>query len=199
MVLRRRLQSRLTRLILLAGIGAFAAAACSGGDDEDLGDTSSQAEYLICTEPAGSWTDLTGEDPAWRDQPSVNWTDEDQCAVRLDHVWHHYASDHCDWEQVETISFGLPLGTPYTGPDATPPGQDWDPFFLFNTDGAMSHLPAGERIAAAEVPANAMDTGLRTVTGRSLFLAADDSALYDVQGDTAQVFVRIDAEQADCA
>lgn len=194
---------RKRRFAVLVGVlFCLSAAGCSsdGGEIAD-GDTGGgwQVEYLICTEPAGSWTDLTGEDEAWRDQPSVAWTDETGCAIRLDHVWHNFGDDHCDWERVEHISFGLPIGTPYTGPDADPPGQDWEPFFIYNTDGAVGNLPAGERIGAADVPATAIDTGLQTVTGRSLLIAEDESALYEVQGDTARVFVRIPEDQYGCA
>ncbi|MEM7325337.1 MAG: hypothetical protein AAF531_19775 [Actinomycetota bacterium] len=188
-------------LLALAVLVALVAG-CSADDSTSAPpeDRGSQVEYLLCTEPAGSWTDLTGEDPAWRDdQPSVGWTDQSGCAVRLDHVWHTFGDDHCGWEFVESISFGLPVGTPYTGEVADPPGQDWEPLFLFNTDGAVEGLPTGETVAAADVPATATDTGLRTVTGRSLRLAADRSALYDVQGETARVFVRITEDDYGCA
>lgn len=171
------------------------------GSPEDVGSgVASQAEHLLCTEPAGSWTDLTDEDEAWRaNAPAIAWTDASRCAIRLDTVWHRFADEHCDWEEVENISMGLPLGTPYTGPDAQPPGQDWDPAFLFNTDGAVDHLPPGETIAAADVPDTAVDTGLRTINDRRLFLADDESALYEVQGDSARVFVRTLDDEFSCA
>ncbi len=187
-------------LVAVAAAATFASCSSDGGDTTDEVGGGSQVEYLLCTEPAGSWVDLTGEDPSWRnDQPSVGWTDASGCAVRLDHVWHSFGDQHCDWEQVETISFGLPLGTPYTGESATPPGQDWEPFFVFNTGGAVTNLPEGEQISAADVPPTAINTGLQTVTGRALFLAEDESALYDVQGDNARVFVRVSEDEVGCA
>ena len=178
---------------LLAFVMLLLLSGCSSDDDQTSGGSGgAQAEYVLCTEPAGSWTDISDEDPDWRTgQPSVSWTEDGGCAVRLDHVWHNFGDEHCDWESVEHISFGLPVGTPYTGPDADPPGQDWEPFFIFNTDGAVQGFPPGQELAASDVPTTAIDTGLRTATGRSLLLAEDESALYDVQGDNARVFVRL--------
>jgi hypothetical protein len=174
---------------------------CSSDDDQTSGgDGGAQAAYVLCTEPAGSWTDTSDEDPDWRTgQPSIDWTDEAGCAIRLDHVWHNFGDDHCEWQDVEHISFGLPIGTPYTGPEANPPGQDWAPFFIFNTDGAVNGLPVGQELAASDVPATAIDTGLRTATGRSLFLAEDESVLYDIQGDNARLFVQISEDDYGCA
>ncbi len=184
--------------LFVAAIAALAVA-CSDEPDGSSGG-GSQAEYLLCTEPAGSWTDLTDEDENWRaNAPAVGWTDESRCAIRLDTVWHTFGDEHCDWERVEHISIGLPIGTPYTGPDADPPGQDWDPFFIFNTDGAIDGLPTGQRIAAGDVPATALDTGLQTVTGRRLLIAADESALYEIQGDDARVFLRMPEQSYGCA
>lgn len=192
----RRLAVGIGFLVLFVAAGCTSSGGDTAGDNDGGGAT---AEYLLCTEPAGSWTDLTGEDESWRDQPSINWTDDSGCAIRLDHVWHNFGDDHCDWERVEHISFGLPVGTPYTGQDADPPGQDWEPFFIFNTDGAVGSLPVGQQIDAADVPATAIDTGLQTVTGRSLFIAEDETALYEVQDNTARVFIRIPEDQYGCA
>lgn len=202
MGIRRRIQPGLvskSRFGCAVGLLLLALAGCTSSGDEANGG-GAQVEYVLCTEPAGSWTDTSDEDPDWRTgQRSVDWTDEAGCAVRLDHVWHNFGDDHCDWEDVEHISFGLPVGSPYTGPEASPPGQDWEPFFIFNTAGAVSGLPAGQEMAASDIPATAIDTGLRTVTGRSLLLADDESVLYDVQGDSARLFVRIPGDDYGCA
>ncbi len=188
----------LTLLALTVGCSNDDATDAGGANDGAAG--GSQAEYLLCTEPAGSWTDLTDEDESWRANAiAVPWTDETQCAIRLDTMWHRFGQEHCGWEATERISIGLPIGTPYTGPEADPPGQDWDPFFFFNTDGVFPGLPAGEVIATADVPASAIDTGMRTVTGRQMSIAEDESALYEIQGDVARVFVRSSDDDTSCA
>ncbi len=117
----------------------------------------------------------------------------------MDALFHRFGDDHCDWEQVEYISLGLPVGEPFTGPDADPPTQDWDPFFLFNDEGAVSGLPDGERLAAEDVPPDATDIGAKTVAGRRLRLAADGQTLYEIQGDAARAFVLTDEQRFGCA
>lgn len=196
-----RLKLRLLLALIVVTVGA---GACSSGDESDQsgsgGQGTSGPEYLLCTEPADSWTDLTGEDEGWRTgTPLVGWTDESGCAIRLDTVWHQFGQEECEWEDTERLSIGLPIGTPYTGPDATPPGQDWDPFFFFNTNGDFEDLPQGEVIAAADVPETAVDTGLRTATGRRMSIADDEQTLYEIQGATARVFVRSSDDATSCA
>ncbi len=184
----------------LSMLAPLALVACSDSADDVLTD-GSEAEYVLCDGPAGSWTDLSNEPAGMRDGsgPRVDWTDDAGCAINLGSLFHTFGDDHCDWERVEFISIGLPIGSPFTGPDADPPGQDWSPFFLFNTDGAVGGMPKGEQLTPEELPADATDIGLKTTTGRRLRLAADEQTLYEVQGDVVRAFEKVDEDEVGCA
>ena len=176
-------------------------AGCGDPVEEGMeGTTGSQPAFILCDGPAGSWTDLTDEPAGQRAElPIVDWTDEAGCAIRLDTIFHTFGDGHCDWEDVEYISLGIPIGEPFSGPDATPPEQDWEPLFLFNSDGAVANLPAGERLDVEDVPADAVDTGLTTATGRRLRLSADELTLYEIQGSSVRAFVATDDDDVSCA
>lgn len=191
------------RILTAVGLSLMAplfVAACSDSVDDVIAD-GTEAEYVLCEGPAGSWTDLTDEPEGWREGsgPRVDWTDDAGCAINLDSLFHTFGDDHCDWERVEFISIGLPIGSPFTGPEADPPGQDWSPFFLFNTDGAVGGVADGEQLTPEDVPADATDIGAKTATGRRLRLATDEQTLYEVQGEVVRAFVQIDADEVGCA
>ncbi len=189
------------RVLTTTAVALSAVAGLVGcGDANNGGITGSQPEYVLCDGPPGTWTDLTDEETGRRESgPIVIWTDEDGCAIRLDTIFHRFGDDHCGWEDVEYLSLGVPIGEPFSGPDATPPVQDWEPLFLFNTDGAVANLPAGERLAAADVPEDALDIGAKTVTGRRRHLSADELTVYEVQGDDARAFVATADGEVSCA
>ena len=183
----RRMQRPAQLLLVLATL----LAACGGNAPGQ--------EVSLCDGPAGTWTDLTTEPQSFRDgsSPRIDWTDDAGCAVNLEFVFHRFGDDHCEWETAEFVSIGVPLGEPYTGPNATPPGQDWEPLFFHNTDGALDHMEPGRTLS--ELPDDAIDVGLRAIDGRELWAAPDTSELYVVQDDSVRVFVPALDEDVSCA
>ncbi len=178
-------------------VGAVLLAAC-GGDGTGSADPGS-APVDECDGPAGSWTDLSSEPEWFRDDSSnrINWTDEGGCAVNLEFVFHRFGDDHCEWDAAEFISIGVPIGTPYTGENAVPPEQDWEPQFFHNTDQAVSHFDAGSVLG--ELPANAVDTGLRAAGDRAMYSSPDETELYLLKGSDVFVFVPVADEDVACA
>lgn len=175
--------------MLLAGCGSGVAI------DSDPG----MAPVDECDGPAGSWTDLSSEPEWFRDDSGarINWTDDNGCAINLEYVFHRFGDDHCEWETIEMLSIGIPIGTPYTGDNADPPGQDWEPLFFHNGAAAATHLEAGTTLA--ELPVDAVDTGLRAAGDRALFSSPDEDVLYLQQGGEVLVFVAGTDEELSCA
>ncbi len=184
---------------LTVAVLAFAAACTGSGADQ--AEPVGQAVNVTCDAPVGSWTNLDGESPQWRADVDnrVDWSDEAGCAVNLEFVFHTFGSDHCGGERTERISIGVPFGTPYTGDQADPPGQDWEPLFFHNSDDDFEQLPPGEVLSIDQPPTGATDVGLRSADGRQLWATADASELYEVQGDSVRVFVPASDEATSCA
>ncbi len=177
-------------------VGTLLLAAC--GSDGTANTEPGSAPVHECDGPPGSWTNLSSEPIGFRDDPSarVNWT-EGGCAVNLNFIFHRYGDEHCDTEDVEFISIGVPIGTPYTGPEATPPGQDWEPLFFHNTGNAYDWLPPA--VVLDELPADAVDTGLRAAGARELHVAPDENELYVVNDGDVHVFPVVSEEETNCA
>ncbi len=173
-------------LLLLAGCG---------GED-----VTTAAPVTLCDGPEGTWTDLSTEPEWWRDgipERAVNWTDEAGCAVNGQYVFHDFGDEHCGWENVEFLSIGVPIGTPYSGPDADPPGEDWEPRYFHNADGGVEGYAPAETLG--ELPATATDTGLRAAGDRLMWAEPDASRIYVQRGDDVQVFVPVDDDEVGCA
>ena len=188
------------RMALVLGC-ALTATACSNSGEEGATGDHDTATLTDCADAEpGSWTDLTAQADGFDTAAlATRWGDEQGCALRLDVVFHTNSSDHCDWERAETISFGVPAGTPFTGPDADPPGQDWEPLYFFNTDGVVESQPPGRVVSISELPDDAVDIGARSTDGKRLLLAADEETLFEVDGDLARAFVRTADEDVSCA
>lgn len=152
-----------------------------------------------CDGPAGSWTNLSSEPEWFRDDSGsrINWTDDSGCAINLEYVFHRFGDEHCEWETIEILSIGTPIGTPYTGDNADPPGDDWEPLFFHNGASAATHLEAGTTLD--ELPTDAVDTGLRAAGDRALFSSPDEDILYLQQGGDILVFVAGSDEELSCA
>lgn len=184
----------LLRLLLASLAVAVLASAC-GGEDSSENDLAS----ISCDSPDGTWTNLNDEPPGIRELPDlVTWTDEAGCLINAGFLFHRLGDEHCGLEDAEFISLGLPIGTPYTGPNADPPGQDWEPEFFFNTDGAWESEPHGVEVSVSDVPADAIDLGLKGSAGRTMFISRDESMLWVARGDVARQYVRPSDEIA-CA
>ena len=182
--------------VIFASTLVFAAAltACGGADSRSDNDHS----VALCEGPVGSWTDLSSEPEAFRDgsSPRIDWTDEAGCAINLEFVFHRFGDDHCGWERAELISIGVPIGVPYTGENADPPEQDWEPLFFHNTGGVVGSFAAGTVLDS--VPAAAIDTGLRAGM-RSLWADEAMTVLYLEDDIDVRVFVPVADAEVSCA
>lgn len=178
--------------VVITLLAAALLSATCGSDD-------SGQSVTLCDSPDGSWTNLNSEPVGFRDGSGerIDWTDEIGCAVNLEYVFHRFGDDHCGWQDAEFISIGLPIGSPYTGPNANPPGQDWEPQFFHNTNGAVSSFDPG--VVLAELPSDATDTGLRAAGGRELWSSAGEEQLYVQQGDEVKVFAPVADDDVSCA
>lgn len=182
------------RLSCLAIATAVVASACGGQDPPD-----NDLATVLCDSPEGTWTNLNDEPAGIRDVPTlVTWTDEVGCLINGGFLFHRMGDEHCGLEDAEFISLGLPVGTPYTGPNADPPGQDWEPEFFFNTDGAWESEPNGVEVSLSDIPTDATELGLKGSGGRTLFISTNDSMLWVASGDVVRRFVRPSNEIA-CA
>jgi len=176
--------------VFLLLVGAACAGAGSSDDDGLI--------IAACDSDEDTWTYLADEPPGFRDNPGfVTWTVEN-CVINANFVFHRSGDEHCEMQETEFISIGLPVGTPYTGPNAIPPGQDWMPEFFFNADGAWETEPPGVELAASDLPPDAVDVGLLGAGGRTMFIAADEATLWVVQDDVAKAFVE-PTEEVACA
>lgn len=137
-----------------------------------------------CTSDPRSVTDL-GSEPDWRRHADYRpWTDARGCFVRIDVLAERSGPDHCGWEDADVLIVGTPLGEPYTSAnDSVTYVRDPDAVF------GDPDLAAGYE-ADANVPAEAVDSGFRR-EGLSLWhVPGDQSAVWVVEGDTAERWPR---------
>ncbi len=172
-------------------VASIAVGGCANADELD--------PVALCDGPTGSWTNLDSESENFRTDPQdrIDWTDEAGCAVNMNFVFHTFGDDHCGWEDAEFISIGVPIGVPYSGPEATPPGQDWEPKFFHNTDAAVAAFDAGTFLD--QLPTDAVDTGLRSTGDRELWISASDDELYVKENAAIRVFVSVADDDVSCA
>lgn len=145
------------------------------------------------TEP-GSPIDLASEPAGWLAFGEYfRWTDTAGCPVRIDVISHNAGAEHCGWQAAEFITIGRPLGESVTQLSPEVANR-----YIWNPDGVIPGVPEATTIAVAELPATAVDTGYRAAQVSMWIDPADESTLYLVTGDTAQVWTR-DFEAGLCA
>jgi hypothetical protein len=162
--------------------------ACTSGEEPpapSLATTEAAAPHECDAEP-GSPTDLSVEPADWEAfGDHQRWTDGSGCKVRLDVISHIHGAAHCDWESAEFITIGRPLGAAtgvYT--EETINRYVWDPeHVLF--DG-----PLADSIDLADLPQTAIDTGYRQGGSVMWIDESDESVLFVVHDDFADVWQR---------
>jgi len=137
-----------------------------------------------CDSPSGSPTDLSSEPADWLDYGTyLRWTYGEGCLVRIDVISHHQGAAHCDWEQMQWITIGKPLGRSIEDDSAENIGR-----YLWDPRGVLPDGPFGAEIERTDLPESASDTGFRR-NGRELWLdESDESVMYVVVGDTVQIW-----------
>jgi hypothetical protein len=118
----------IVRSLFALVLAVLSIASCGGTESAD-----DELVVSTCDSAEGTWTYLADEPASIRELPDlISWTDEAGCLINANFLFHRVGDEHCGIEQLEFISIGLPVGTPYTGPSSLPPGQDWEPEFVFN-------------------------------------------------------------------
>jgi hypothetical protein len=143
--------------------------------------------------------DLTAEPRSWvQDGLHYRWHDRDGCPVRVDVVSHIRGPEHCDWQNVQFITIGEPIGTSIGQRQADPAARRfvWDPTGALN---GLNGIGRGISIDAAELPDSADDTGYR-LDGTELWVdTADSEVAYLLHDQRADILTQDVGQQAGCA
>ena len=133
-----------------------------------------------CDAPAGSVNDVAGE-PNWRRFADyVDWTTDEGCLVRIDVIAERPGPSHCEWEGVQVLITGEPLGSRY-GRGATTVHYIRDPEGIWSDQRLVEGFDPD-----ATLPTDAIDSGLRS-EGRSLWTApSDPDAAYLVGSESVE-------------
>jgi hypothetical protein len=120
------------------------------------------------------------------------WRTKDGCRVRIDVMAERTGPDHCDFQLALVIITGTPFGARYTN---AMNAREYvrDPENVFgDVITSMSFDPD------ADLPSDAVDTGLREGNRELWVVPGDESAVYLVLGDTTERWP-LDPEPAGCA
>ncbi len=113
------------------------------------------------------------------------WSDSEQCPVRTDVLTSFPGDgDHCDWEEMEYLVFGNPLGAP-----ADQEGERWYIRDQLDLLGGFDDVDRGRVLPVVELPEGVTDTGYRRGDAELWFGEAHHDRAYLVIGDEAFEFV----------
>lgn len=157
-----RLPAVLVMLVLTLGMGA-----CGGVRPEHVDDGSPRS----CDAPKGSPIDVATE-PDWRFGRYHDWSDRNDCLVRIDVVTDRPGPDHCQFQAARVIAVGNPIGTRFTSAADTIEYVR-DPEGVFGVPALTEGLDLD-----AELPVNAADTGFRQAATELWVVPDDTSAIY---------------------
>ena len=139
-----------------------------------------------CDVESGTATDLKSEPARWLAFGEyLRWFDADSCPVRIDVISHNHGPEHCGWQDAEFIVIAKTLGTAVESFS-----RDTSNRYIWNPDRVIDALPPGDTITRADLPASAIDTGYSQGDKQLWLEEADESVLYVVEDDIAEIWVR---------
>jgi hypothetical protein len=134
-----------------------------------------------CETTPGSPIDLDAEPAFWLAfSDFLRWFDEEGCAVRIDVISHQHLAEHCGWEEAEAMSVGVEFGEPFSN-------SEHSRRYVWNRDGVVPDVKAGEVIPVDALPHSAEDTGYRQGDWELWIDPLDPTVLF-VVGDSVRVF-----------
>lgn len=152
-----------------------------------------------CVSTPGSATDLASEplaQLAYRDHDPHRWTDARGCPVRIDVIAQGQGPEHCGWESITFLSVGSPIGAPIADTARRRYVRPREPRPTTSTAGEEAARHAGAPIT--ELPAGVVDTGFRDDDAQLWADPSDPTAVYRVEGDTAEAWSLVGPEEWVC-
>jgi hypothetical protein len=120
-----------------------------------------------------------------------DWRTTDGCRVRIDVMAERTGAAHCDDQSALVIITGVPFGARYT--DASNEAE-----YVRDPENVFGDLLTSNAFDPdAELPPDAVDTGLREGNRALWVVPTDDSAIYLVSGTDVESWPR-DPEPAAC-
>lgn len=152
-----------------------------------------------CDAAPGSPTDLASEPVAWLLYGEyTRWEDRSGCPVRIDVLSYHRGPDHCDWESVDFLTIGTPIGSSIGVERRSERART----YLWDPEDVLPPAASGSRnttMRVGDLPASVTDSGYR-LDGTQLWLdERDPTYVYRVEGDAADRFALDPGSQTLCA
>jgi hypothetical protein len=177
-------------MLLLAGCGSGpigAPAQPTSGTVQVGGPTGGGAtQPQGCEAEPDSPIDIASEPAHWLNFGEYfRWFDGNGCPVRIDVISHTAGAEHCQWQAVEFITIGRPLGEAVDQLSPATANR-----YIWNPDGVIPGIAEATEISRSDLPDGAIDTGYDQFQVSMWIDPADESVLYLVSEDTAQMWIR---------
>ncbi len=117
------------------------------------------------------------------------WHNEAGCPVRTDVITTIAGAAHCNWEDLEYLIIGDPIGTAITDETALNYVRDVDDLL-----GGFDHIDRSRTLDVDQLAAAVIDTGYRHDDSSLWLDPANPEVIYRISGDVAEEFI-LDADQ----
>ncbi len=141
-----------------------------------------------CLAEPGSPSDLLSEPADWLLFGDYKrWFNSEGCPIRIDVIAHIHGSEHCDMEEAEFITLGLPLTRLF---DVYNEGRYIPARYIWAPNGVIRGVASGEEIPRFAVPELAIDTEYRQGETELWVDPTDPTGIFLIRGDDVRFFQR---------